>query len=42
MKGFSPVPIILLLFDLLLFKEEFKKQTYIYSYLNRAARILNK
>jgi hypothetical protein len=42
MKGFSPVPIILLLFDLLLFEEEFKKQTYIYSYLNRAARILNK
>ena len=42
MKGFSPMPVILVLFDLLLFKEEFKKQNIIFRDLKRAERILKK
>ena len=38
--GFSPVPPLLVLFDVLLFKDEFKKQGYITRYLYRAVRIL--
>ena len=41
-KGFSIIPIFLLLFDILLFKDEFKKQGYIYRYIYRAAHILNR
>ena len=39
-KGFSVIPIFALLLDVLLFKEEFKKQGYIFRYLHRAVRRL--
>ena len=42
LKAFSPMPLFLVLFDLILFKEEFKKQTLILSYLKRAERISKK
>ncbi len=38
--GFSPVPPLLILFDVMLFKDEFRKQGYIARYLYRAVRIL--
>ena len=38
--GFSIVPPILVIFDILLFKDEFRKQGYITRYLYRAVRIL--
>ena len=38
--GFSPIPLILVLFDIMLFKDEFRKQGYITRYLYRAVRIL--
>ena len=42
-KGISVVPVFLVLFDMLLFKDEFKKQGYIYRYIYRAAaRLENK
>lgn len=37
--GFSPVPIILLVFDYFMFKDEFKKQRLIKSYIFRAFKI---
>lgn len=40
-KGFSVIPIFAVLLDVLLFKEEFKKQGYIYRYLCRAVRRLD-
>lgn len=39
--GFNPVPPILLIFSLFLFKNEFKKQRIIAGYLSRAQRIIN-
>ena len=39
-KGFSVIPIFAVLFDILLFKEEFKKQGYIFRYIYRAQRRL--
>ncbi len=39
-KGISVVPIILIIFDLFMFKDEFKKQGYIKRYLYRAAKRL--
>ena len=39
-KGFSVIPVFAVLLDVLLFKEEFKKQGYIYRYLYRAAKRL--
>lgn len=39
--GFSPIPIILLVFDFFMFKDEFKKQGYIKRYILRAFRRLN-
>ncbi len=38
--GFNPVPVILLIFSLLLFKNEFKKQGIIARFLGRAKRRL--
>ena len=38
MKGFSVVPPIIVIFDIFMFKNEFKKQGYIKRYLYRAAR----
>ena len=40
--GFSPVPIILIAFDLVMFYTEFKKQGIIKRYLDRAVRITEK
>jgi hypothetical protein len=37
-KSFSPVPLILLIFDLYMFKDEFKKQGIIKRYILRAVR----
>ena len=34
--GFSPIPIILLVFDVFMFKDEFKKQGLIKTYIFRA------
>lgn len=41
-KGFSVMPIFVVLFDLMLYKDEFKKQGYIQRYLFRAIRRLSK
>ena len=41
LKGFSVVPIFLVLFSLFMFKDEFKKQGFINRYLHRACRRLN-
>lgn len=38
LKGFSVIPILLVGFDIFMFKDEFKKQGYIKRYLHRAAR----
>lgn len=38
MKGFSVVPILLVIFSIFIFKDEYKKQGYIRRYLYRAAR----
>ena len=38
MNGFSVIPIILVIFDIFMFKDEFRKQGYIKRYLYRAAR----
>ncbi len=38
LKGISVVPIFLVLFDIIMFKDEFKKQGYISRYISRAAR----
>ncbi len=37
-KGFSVVPILLVIFSVFIFKDEYKKQEYIRRYLYRAAR----
>ncbi len=38
LKGLSVVPVLLVIFDIFMFKDEFKKQGYISRYLARAAR----
>ena len=38
LRGFSVVPPIIVIFDIFMFKNEFKKQGYIKRYLYRAAR----
>ncbi|MBE6645387.1 MAG: hypothetical protein E7612_08445 [Ruminococcaceae bacterium] len=40
MRGISIIPPMLIIFDIFMFKNEFKKQKYIKSYLYRAKRIL--
>ncbi len=40
--GFSVVPPILVVFDLMLFKDEFRKQGYISRYLYRTVRVLQR
>ena len=42
MRGFSVIPPILVIFDIFMFKNEFKKQGYIKRYLYRAQRRLRK
>lgn len=39
MKGFSVIPLILLVFDVFMFKDEFKKQGCIERFLHRASRM---
>ena len=41
-QGFSVVPIFVVLFDVMLYKDEFKKQGYIQRYIYRAVRRLSK
>lgn len=38
MSAFSPIPPIIVVFDIFMFKDEFRKQGYIYRYLYRARR----
>lgn len=38
LNGFSPVPLLLVLFSAFIFKDEYKKQEYIRRYLYRAAK----
>ena len=38
LRGFSVIPPIIIIFDIFMFKNEFKKQGYIKRYLYRAAR----
>ena len=42
MSGFSVIPPILVIFDLFMFKNEFKKQGYIKRYILRASRRISK
>ncbi len=41
LKGISIVPILLVIFDIFMFKDEFKKQGYIKRYIIRASRKIN-
>ena len=41
-RGFSVLPIFVVLFDLMLYKDEFKKQGMIQRYIHRAVRRLSK
>lgn len=38
LKGFSVIPVIIVIFSLFMFKDEFRKQGYIARYLQRASR----
>ena len=42
MNGFSVIPLLLIVFDIFMFKDEFRKQGYISRYLYRAARKIQK